>query len=537
LTLNIFDDLIQRLTQGNQTQTADQTASQNETAVVSPEQNPNQNAPQNETAVVTAEQNPQQSAPQNETAVVSPTQNPQQSAPQNETAVVTAEQNPQQSAPQNETAVVTAEQNPQQSAPQNETAVVSPTQNPQLSAPQNETSVVSPTQNPSLSGTQSSAQSAPQNATQNPQQNPQQNQTNTQTETQFPIMGDQTVNQNISAPVDVNGVTVSVPVSVPVTLNVKCGDCEPENHHPHCKNKGNDCNCEGSCEKLERKKNNCNCGQDCGDCSQCLCDLLEKVLAFQTTIINPLDKQVDVYLTSTTPLGNTIVDQVITDVSNCCIVRLKPGFPPTPTPAPTLPPPGINSTTVQLCDVAGISALNTGTTPSIFQFLLNQAFAVEEQNDQCCKCHESKKKCNCPRCASVMGEELACTAKFGISVIVSIKGLMIPLPSLFVYKVKDCLVYLVDNLNTPTEICFFIMFCSRIYSTITNDITDLKKRLKSKISWVDCLNKQKVKRNDRKASKNLFDVLFDVVNTSLFFHNNRFTIYDHFHSLIKYFGD
>ncbi len=215
-------------------------------------------------------------------------------------------------------------------------------------------------------------------------------------------------NQSIIAPVDVNGVTV----------NVKCGDTMPDSKfHP--------------CHLVEHHPEHRR---------DCLCDLLEKIKAFQTTVTNAIDKQIDIYFSATSSLPNPTTDQGITDVVDCCIVKFKPISQTTVIP----------NTTIQLDYTAGIriSAVDTGAAPNIFDFLMDLANNTD-QNDR-----SGKGECHCPRCATAMGKELDCAANFGLKINVSIKGLATPL-SLFVFTVKDCLVYLLDDITTPTKIYVF----------------------------------------------------------------------------------
>ncbi|MBR7795855.1 hypothetical protein GT022_07305 [Agaribacter marinus] len=241
-----------------------------------------------------------------------------------------------------------------------------------------------------------------------------------------PLENDQT----ISTPVDVDGVTV----------NVKCGDCVPFPFFPPHDDRKDKC----KCKRCKNRK----CSPDCDNCTICSCNLLEMLQSFQITTTDTDAKQVDLYISSITSLSNPIENQTITDIIDCCIVKLKPASQPEVIP----------STTVQLCDIAGIRAENSTESPNALDFIIDVAREMNKHGD------DHQKDCNCPRCAKAMGDELACAARFGILVNISITGLTTPL-SLYVLNVKDCFVFLVDDLMNPSEI-FAFSLCSVVGFTV-----------------------------------------------------------------------
>jgi hypothetical protein len=283
-----------------------------------------------------------------------------------------------------------------------------------------------------------------------------QDQTEDQDQTQGPQLqaqrhGDQTMenNQTISTPVDVDGVNV----------NVKCGDCKPiiifhddfmeeRKKKKHDNRGGEDM---GKCQCQKECQGDCNC------CVQNLSNLLRSVQSFQTTITNPADRAIDIYFNTLNGLLNPTEEQVISNVIDCSVVRFRPANQILPVP----------NTAVQLCDVAGICATDTDDTPEIsnvFEFLLQQA----NKDIEVCDCKKKEKPCICPCCATGIGEELRCTANFGLLLNVLIQGQTAPLP-LYVLTVKDCLAYFVDNITAPTEICVFSL-CAISGFTVVSQI-------------------------------------------------------------------
>ncbi|MCA1060163.1 hypothetical protein LCL96_14590 [Rossellomorea aquimaris] len=271
-------------------------------------------------------------------------------------------------------------------------------------------------------------------------QNQDQDQTEDQDQNQGPQLqaqrhGDQTMtnDQSISTPVDVDG----------VTMDVKCGDCKPIiiiDDDFFEKQKNNKRGKRGG-EGME----NCNgngCAKDCDCCVQNLAGLLKEVQAFQSTITTADEKAIDIYFSTMNGLTNPTTGQVINQVVDCSVLRFRPATQDTIAP----------NTAVQLCDVAGICATDTVETPDVFEFLLDKANEVESTDDDCKK----KKSCTCPCCATGIGEELRCTANYGLLLDVYVKGYTPVTPlSLYVLTVKDCLVYFVDSLTDPNEICVF----------------------------------------------------------------------------------
>ncbi|HEO8421716.1 hypothetical protein ABW02_18515 [Niallia circulans] len=270
-----------------------------------------------------------------------------------------------------------------------------------------------------------------------------QDQTEDQDQTQGPQLqaqrhGDQTMenNQTISTPVDVDGVNV----------NVQCGDCKPTIIFPddffEKNKKKKDHNQRGDdMENCKCKENKC--PKDCDCCVQNLADLLRKVQNFQTTLTNPANRAIDIYFSTVNGLPNPSEGQVISDIVDCSVLRFRPADQITIVP----------NTAVQLCDVAGICATDTDATPEIsnvYEFLLQQAY--EDTED--CSYQKRKKPCNCPCCASGIGEELRCTANFGLLLDVYLKGQTTALP-LYVLTVKDCLAYFVNDITDLDSICVF----------------------------------------------------------------------------------
>lgn len=302
------------------------------------------------------------------------------------------------------------------------------------------------TQGPQTQGDQSQG---PQTQSQNEiqEQTQIQDQTEDQDQTQGPQLqaqrhGDQTMenNQTISTPVDVDGVNV----------DVKCGDCKPtiifaEDFFEERKKKKD---CDQGGEDMHKgicKENQC--PNDCDCCVQNLAELLRDVQSFQTTITDATAQAIDIYFSTVNGFpDNQIAGQVISDVIDCSVLRFR-------TAGQILPVP---NTAVQLCDVAGICATDTDTSPEIsnvFEFLLQRATTDPEEDD--CTCKKKKKLCSCPCCAAGIGEELRCIAPYGILVNVRVQGQTAPLP-LYVLAVKDCLAYFIDSLTATTRrICVF----------------------------------------------------------------------------------
>lgn len=241
--------------------------------------------------------------------------------------------------------------------------------------------------------------------------------------------------------------TISTPVDVDVkgvTVNVKCGDCKPiivekKKKRNHCDCECDDLdNCDCGCDDM----NNCDCRQNKVDqcrqdncCVQSLSDLLNSIRSEQLTATTDVPNPIDIYLSVTTSLANPIVGQVISSVNNC-VVRFRPA-----TQTPIFP-----STTVQLCDVAGICS----TTQTMANFLIEQANATPEESNN----KKKKRNCCCPCCATGIGEDLQCAANFGLPVTVNIQGVTTALGPFNVLNVKDCLAYFVNS-TVPTQVCVF----------------------------------------------------------------------------------
>lgn len=240
------------------------------------------------------------------------------------------------------------------------------------------------------------------------------------------ILGPQTLTNTptINTPVTVSGVTVNVPV----TVTVDCG-CEKK------KDKKN---------RFRRKKEECDC------CAKALADLLNQIRTFEGT--NP-GETVDIYLLNIPSLDNPITGQTITDVNDCSTVSFGTGT---------------TTTTLQLCNVVGISA----TTPALVQFLTT--FARNCNNDSpdndCDGCkgdHDRNDKCSCNNCANGIGEQLEFASRFGLPVDLIIEGLPSTIDGVFVLAVCDCLAFFVNNLVNPTEIYAFSL-CSLAGFTISS---------------------------------------------------------------------
>ncbi|QPC48266.1 hypothetical protein [Mangrovibacillus cuniculi] len=248
--------------------------------------------------------------------------------------------------------------------------------------------------------------------------------------------GDQTMtnDQTIETPIDIDGVTV----------DVKCGDCKPtiifkdefydkkKKRHKHGGEDVDKCKCK-------------HCRNECKDCCvKDLNDLLKKVKNFQADPdIAAADKAIQIYFSTTSgfPTNPTTGGQVITELVECSTLRYKLA-----TQASAVP-----NTVVQLCDVAGISA--TPATTQIYQFLLQQALAEEEEIDKCgCK---KKKTCKCPACASGIGKELESTINFGIEIQLYLKGQTTALTPVYVLSVKDGIAYFTNSETNPTTIYVF----------------------------------------------------------------------------------
>jgi len=258
-------------------------------------------------------------------------------------------------------------------------------------------------------------------------------------QTQSQRHGDQTMenNQTIDTPIDIDGVTV----------DVKCGDCKPiiifnekifKSNKKFYKHRGGDVN---PCNH-NRCKNVC---KDC--CVQELGILLKQVQKFQTTITSPTEKAINIYFSSVSgfPSNPTTDGQVITEVIECETLRYKLANQLTPVP----------SRVVQLCDVAGITAQNTGVTPSVYTFLLEQATTQEDDmnKDQCKK---KKTSCKCSACANGIGKQLESAINFGIEIQLYLKGQISPFtPLLYVLSVKDGIAYFIDDLINPQNIYVF----------------------------------------------------------------------------------
>ncbi|MFI8684559.1 hypothetical protein [Rossellomorea sp. NPDC077527] len=281
-------------------------------------------------------------------------------------------------------------------------------------------------QGPQTQGNQSQGpqtqgpQTQGQNKEQDQQQGPQ---------TQDQRHGDQTMtnDQSISTPVDVDGVTV----------DTKCGDCKPviifdddffEKRKRHGDKRGEDM------DKKDR------CSKDCDCCVRNLADLLREVQVYQSTLTDSNAKAIDIYFTTISGMDNPTEDQVINQVVDCSVLRFRPADQ-----TPVAP-----NTAVQLCDVAGICAEDIADTPDVYDFLLAKANAIEEVDEDSCN---KKRSCTCPCCATGIGEELKCTANYGLLLDVFVKGQTEAL-SLYVLAVKDCLVYFTDAADPP-EICVF----------------------------------------------------------------------------------
>ena len=283
-------------------------------------------------------------------------------------------------------------------------------------------------------------QTQEQNEIQVQTQDQDQNQTEDQDQTQGPQLqaqrhGDQTMtnDQSISTPVDVDGVNV----------DVKCGDCKPiiifdddffekQKKRKHGNKGGEDV---GNDHCKNRR-----CTKDCDCCVQNLGDLLKEVRTFQST--DPSTKPIDIFFNTVNGLPNPSTGQVITQVEDCSILRFKLSTQATAAP----------NTAVQLCDVAGICS----TADPVIDFLVEKANEVEDESDQ--SCDKKKKSCTCSCCATGIGDELQFTANYGLELDVYIKGQLSTSTegeSLYVLAVKDCLVYLVDDLTTPGRVCVF----------------------------------------------------------------------------------
>ncbi|WP_226671962.1 hypothetical protein [Rossellomorea aquimaris] len=248
--------------------------------------------------------------------------------------------------------------------------------------------------------------------------------------------GDQTMtnDQSISTPVDVDGVTV----------DTKCGDCKPiiifdDDFFEKRKSRG-----DRRGEDMDKKDR---CSKDCDCCVRNLADLLREVQVYVSTLTDPADadKAINIYFNTVSGLANPTEFQVINQVVDCSVLRFRPADQEAVAP----------NTAVQLCDVAGICAEDQADTPDVYDFLLEKASAIDEVDEDTCK---KKKSCVCPCCASGIGEELKCTANYGLLLDVFVKGQTAALP-LTVLAVKDCLAYFANNSADPVEICVFSL-CS-----------------------------------------------------------------------------
>lgn len=267
--------------------------------------------------------------------------------------------------------------------------------------------------------------------------------------------GDQSMenNQSISTPTDINVDGVK--------MDVKCGDCKPtivfteEVFDGRKKKKHRD----RGRDKVDRRE--MKCGKDCDCCVQNLADLLKDVQQFQSTITVPADKAIDIYSSTTIGLNNPIIEQVINQVVGCSILRFR-DFDQIPV-AP--------NTTVQLCDVAGISATDTAETePNVYEFLFEKANEIEEHDEDCCK-KKKKKACDCPCCASEIGKELECTANYRLLLNVFVKGQSTAISSIYVLNVKDCLAYFLDDLNDPATIYVFSLCAISAFTVVEQNIS------------------------------------------------------------------
>ncbi|MCP1125937.1 hypothetical protein NKR74_21950 [Bacillus sp. 3103sda1] len=231
--------------------------------------------------------------------------------------------------------------------------------------------------------------------------------------------------------------------------------CECSFEDCDCKFKECECNEKKKTRKHNRKKcgcsfEDCDCKfKECDCCTASLSALLRMIQNAQTTIPTPADKQINIYVNTTTPLENPIPNPVITNVNDCATVTFKKAHLNTP----------ILNTTLQINKITGISAVNN----PVFDFLLattNNCDSIKKETEHC----DCKRNCK-KYCSHTVGTELEATSNFGLKINLLVEGFPSIIDNIFVLKVCDCLAFFVDNLTTPTTIYVFSI-CSIVGFTV-----------------------------------------------------------------------
>ncbi|PKG21737.1 hypothetical protein [Niallia nealsonii] len=235
---------------------------------------------------------------------------------------------------------------------------------------------------------------------------------------QTQTLGDQNIgDQNVSghtnnSPLN-NNQTIDTRVSgITINLSPSCNSCNKK--------------CDDSCNK-KRGMEHC---EEC--CRQSLCALLKQIQALQNT--TP-DNGVNIELSfQTTP--NPVENQVITNINNCRTVTFMEegqteNFP---------------STTVLFNQLNGISV--SSASNELFALVNQLAATCNILPSYSCECTWSKDFV----CDSTIASDLASAARFGVPVQLLLEGQTSPTDLLNVLNVCDCLIFLADDLTTPTTI-------------------------------------------------------------------------------------
>ncbi|WP_051254568.1 hypothetical protein [Halobacillus kuroshimensis] len=233
-----------------------------------------------------------------------------------------------------------------------------------------------------------------------------------------PLNNEQTIDTSVS------GVTVNVTTT-----------CEDDK----------DCGCYDYGCRGRKKGNGKSRSKECDCCTKNLSDLLEDIRTTQQT--DPAGNPISIYLTA--PEGDPIENQQIFNVNGCATVTYIEAGQTTAVP----------NATSQLCKVAGIQA--DDTSADVFALLTTLSNSCEE---------EYGSSCGCENCANGIGEDLACTTRFGIQINLNVEGQAAPIPDLFVQSICGCLGFFVDDLINPTVIYVFTLCSVTGYNVLSQTL-------------------------------------------------------------------